>query len=255
LIKNWFIMNSKLEICTDSLASSLIAQEAGADRIELCANLPEGGTTHSYGAIIAVRENMNIELNVIIRPRGGDFLYSEHELEIMKKDILMCRDLGVDGIVLGLLKPDGTIDIERTSELIDLAYPMKATFHRAFDMCSDPFTGLEDVILTGAYRLLTSGQKNCAGDGLELIGNLVSQAGNRLIIMPGGGISDENIEHIAKSTGATEFHMTGRKTIDSGMQFRREEIRMGGNPSLSEYSAKVADSDLIKRVIHILNLI
>ncbi|MGE5406189.1 MAG: copper homeostasis protein CutC [Methanosarcina sp.] len=248
-------MDYKLEICTDSLISSLIAQEAGADRIELCTNLLEGGTTHSYGTIIAVREKMNIELNVIIRPRGGDFLYSEHELEIMKKDIRMCRDLCVDGIVLGILKPDGTIDTQRTSELIDLAYPLKVTFHRAFDMCSDPFKGLEDVISTGALRLLTSGQKNRAEEGQDLIGNLVSQAGNRLIIMPGGGISDDNIETIAKSTGATEFHMTGRKTIQSEMQFRREEIKMGGISSLSEYYQKVADQDLIKRVIHILNII
>lgn len=245
----------KLEICTDTVASSMSAQEAGADRIELCANLSEGGTTQSYGTIITAREKLDIELNVIIRPRGGDFLYSEQEIDIMKKDIMMCRDIGIDGIVLGILNPDGTINTEQTSSLVDMAYPMKVTFHRAFDMCTDPFCALEGIISTGASRLLTSGQKNRAEDGQELIEKLVSQAENRIIIMPGGGINDENIERIAIATGASEFHMTGRKTIESAMLFRREEIKMGGISGFSEFTSKVADPDLIKRVIHILDII
>jgi copper homeostasis protein len=245
----------KLEICTDTVASSVSAQEAGADRIELCDNLSEGGTTQSYGTIITAREKLDIELNVIIRPRGGDFLYTDEEIVIMKKDIMMCRDIGIDGIVIGILNPDGTINTEQTSSLVDMAYPMKVTFHRAFDMCSDPFRALEGIISTGASRLLTSGQKNKAEDGMELIEKLISQAGNRIIIMPGGGINNENIERVATTTGASEFHMTGRKKIESGMLFRRDDIKMGGIQGFSEYSSKVADPDLIKKVIHILNII
>jgi copper homeostasis protein len=248
-------MNYKLEICADTVESALAAQNAGADRIELCDNLPEGGTTPSYGTIITAREKLDITLNVIIRPRGGDFLYSEQEIEIMKKDILMCRNAGIDGIVTGLLNTDGSIDRERTSMLSDMAYPMQVTFHRAFDMCNDPYEGLEDVISTGVARLLTSGQMNKAEDGAELISGLVSRASGRLIIMPGSGITDSNIGKIAAITGASEFHLTGRKVIQSNMTFRKEGITMGGLPGFSEFSRKVADPELIERVIHILNIL
>jgi len=248
-------MNFKLEICVDNVESAIDAQKAGADRVELCNNLIEGGTTPGYGAILSARNNLNIGLNVIIRPRGGDFLYSDLEYDIMKRDIDICGECGVDGIVLGILKSDGTIDVERTAKLIELAHPMSTTFHRAFDMCSDPVQGLEDVIASGADRLLTSGQKDKAQDGAELISQLVGQAGGRIIIMPGSGINESNIAQIARETRAKEFHLTGRKVIDSDMIFKRLNISMGGATGIPEFSRKVTDPEKIKNIINILNLI
>ena len=176
-------MKFKLEICVDSLESAIVAQTAGADRVELCNNLIEGGTTPGYGTIISVRNNLTIGMNVIIRPRGSDFLYTDPEFDIMRRDIEACGEAGADGIVIGILRNDGNIDIERTSRLIEFARPMEVTFHRAFDMCLDPVKGLEDIILTGAERVLTSGQMNSAFEGADIIRNLVKQADNRIIIM------------------------------------------------------------------------
>lgn len=243
-----------LEICADSIESAMNAQSAGACRIELCDNLAEGGTTPSYGKIAVARKNLNIDLNVLIRPRAGDFMYREPEIEIMKSDILRCRELGVDGIVLGILNLNGDIDKEQTSRLVDLAYPMQVTFHRAFDLCSDPLRGLEDIIQTGATRLLTSGQMNSAEQGAALIRILVENSHGRISVMPGGGITDRNIGILAKMTGASEFHLTGRKAIESRMVFRREGLSLGA-PGTSEYTRKVADPEIIKRIIHILNII
>jgi copper homeostasis protein len=245
-------MNFKLEICVDTIESAIEAQKAGADRIELCNNLTEGGTTPGYGTIVTSRKNLNISLNVIIRPRGGDFLYSNLEYDIMKRDIDICGEWGVDGIVIGILKADGAIDIERTAKLIEIAHHMTVTFHRAFDMCSDPVQGLEDVISSGATRLLTSGYKDKAEEGVELIGELVSQARDRIIVMPGSGINESNIFRIATVTGAKEFHLTGRKVIDSNMIFRRQGISMGGVRTIPEFSRMVADPEKIKSIINIL---
>jgi copper homeostasis protein len=241
--------NFKVEVCVDNIESALIAQEAGADRIELCTGLPEGGTTPGMGTISYLRKNLSIGINVIIRPRGGDFLYSESEFEVMKRDIDACGACGANGVVLGLLRADGSIDIERTSVLIERARPMSVTFHRAFDLCSDPYKGLEDLISAGADRLLTSGQKNKVVDGLELIAQLVIQAADRIIIMPGSGINNSNIADIAAATKAHEFHLTGRKETDSKMLFRINDISMGGDPAISEYSRKITDPDLIKDII------
>jgi copper homeostasis protein len=245
-------MKFKLEICVDTLESAINAQEAGADRIELCAGLPEGGTTPSYGMIASVRNNLNIGVNVIIRPRVGDFLYNDLEYDIMRRDIDICGELEVDGIVLGLLHPGGAIDLERTTRLIELADPIPVTFHRAFDMCSDPVKGLEDIIAAGAKRVLTSGMKDKAQDGAEMIGKLVKQAGERIIVMPGSGINSSNISMIAKASGACEFHLTGRKDIESEMIFRRQGISMGGSTDIHEFSRKIADPELIKNIISIL---
>jgi len=243
-------MNFKIEICVDTVESAILAQDAGADRIELCSSLLEGGITPGTGTISSARKNLTIALNVIIRPRGGDFLYNNIDYEIMKKDIDICGECGADGIVTGILKPDGDIDIERTYELIEHARPMSVTFHRAFDMCNDPLKGLEDVIATGADRLLTSGQKNKAEDGMELLLQLSKLADGRIIIMPGSGINESNILSIARETNAQEFHLTGRKTIYSEMIFKMMNISMGGSPSLSEFSRKVVDHDMIKRIIN-----
>jgi len=245
----------KLEICVDSVESAINAQSAGADRVELCDNLSEGGTTPSFGTIASARDNLTIGLHVIIRPRGGDFLYTDREYDIMKRDIEKCQECGVNGVVIGILKIDGDIDTERSAKLIELARPMSVTFHRAFDMCSDPVNGLEDVISTGASRLLTSGQKNIVPEGAGLIGKLVKQAGNRIIIMPGSGLDESNIALMAKVTGASEFHLTGRKVVDSRMKFRREGIPMGGVPDIPEFSRKVADTERIKKIINILKMV
>ncbi len=243
----------KIEICVDSLQSALLAQDAGASRVELCDNLPEGGTTPGYGTIVSARNNLSIGLHVIIRPRGGDFLYTGHEYDIMKREIDICGEAGVDGIVLGILKSDGSIDVERTARLIEVAKPMSATFHRAFDMCQDPVQGLEDIIASGAERVLTSGQKNSAAEGSGLLRELVIQAGQRIIIMPGSGINEANIETIAKISGANEFHLSARKVVESEMIFRKEGITMTGMPGFNEYARKVADPEKIKNIIRILS--
>lgn len=248
-------MKYKLEICVDSIESAQNAQIAGADRVELCANLPEGGTTPSFGTIISVRNNLDIGVHVLIRPRGGDFLYTDPEYDIMRRDIDICGEAGVDGIVIGILTSDGNIDIERTAKLVEYAKPMSVTFHRAFDMCADPMRGIEDIIKTGSHRLLTSGQKNKATDGAGLIQKLISLASNRLIIMPGGGLDDRNIVSLIKATGASEYHLTGRKTIQSGMEFRKSEVVMSGLTGYDEYSRKVADIDMIKRIVDLFKAI
>ncbi len=246
-------MNFKLEICVDSIESAINSQTGGAHRVELCDNLAEGGTTPSYGTILTVRKNLGIRLHVIIRPRGGDFLYSPREYEIMQRDTEMCRELGADGIVTGILNKNGSVDIERMRGLVKAAGSMDVTFHRAFDMCSDPIKGLEDIILTGATRILTSGQKNTVPGGAELIRKLVDQADGRIIIMPGGGLDESNIKDMARITGANEFHLTGRKVVESDMKFHRNDIHMGGFPDIPEFSRKVADPERIRKIIKFLN--
>jgi copper homeostasis protein len=245
-------MKFKLEICVDNVQSALDAQEAGASRVELCDNLLEGGTTPGYGTIISARNNLDIGLNVLIRPRAGDFLYSDLEFDIMRRDLDRCGECGVDGIVIGILRADGTIDLERSSKLVELAHPMSVTFHRAFDMCQDPEQGLKDIIVTGAERLLTSGHKNSAEEGSLILRDLVIQAGQRIIIMPGSGINELNIAQIAKITGAREFHLSARKVIESQMKFRKKGITMSGSPSYNEFTRKVADPEKIKNIIRIL---
>jgi copper homeostasis protein len=245
-------MKFKLEICVDSVQSAVDAQEAGASRVELCDNLLEGGTTPGFGTIKSARENLDIDLNVLIRPRGSDFLYTGLEFDIIRRDLEICGECGADGIVIGILMAEGTIDAERTARLVELAHPMSVTFHRAFDMCSDPVNGLEEIITSGAARLLTSGQKNIAMEGLVLLKELVIKAGHRIIVMPGGGINEENIEAIARFTGAVEFHLSGRKTVESKMVFRKEGITMGNAPGYNEFARKVADPDKIKKIINIL---
>jgi copper homeostasis protein len=247
-------MEFKLEICVDSVESAINAQAAGADRVEFCDNLTEGGTTPGFGSIVSARSNLDIGLHVIIRPRGGDFLYSDLEFDIMRRDIEICGECGVDGIVTGILLAGGNIDVDRTAKLFEFAYPMSTTFHRAFDMCSDPVQGLEDVIAAGASRLLTSGLKNNAQDGIELIRQLVIQSDERIIIMPGGGIDETNIAQIATATKIMEVHLTGRKTIESEMIFRRQGINMGV-PGIPEFSRKIADTDRIKSIISKLKMI
>jgi copper homeostasis protein len=214
-----------LEIAVFNINSALLATAAGADRIELCENAAEGGTTPSYGTLKTVREKISIPVFPIIRPRGGDFLYSDTEFEVMKKEILLCKDLGYEGAVTGLLNEDGTIDAERTKTLVSLAYPMEITFHRAFDRAINPLQAMETVIACGCSRILTSGQVPNAADATTLIAELVSKAAHRIIIMPGSGIRSNNIREIATATGATELHSSARKLIPSRMQYRQASMQ------------------------------
>ncbi len=246
-------MDFKLEICVDSIHSALTSQESGASRIELCDNLVEGGTTPGYGTIMLVREKLGIGMNVIIRPRGGDFLYSPEEIEIMRRDIALCKKAGVDGVVIGILKNDGFVDVPVTKELVQIAAPMSVTFHRAFDMCSDPVKGLEDIISCGVSRILTSGQKNTVPQGIDLITRLVGIAGKRIIIMPGSGITEKNISEIALASGAKEFHLSVRKKLESRMIHRMAGITMGAADDYDEYLTKVADGEKIRKIVSILS--
>jgi copper homeostasis protein len=208
-----------IEIATTDYYTTKAAIDGGADRIELCAALSEGGITPSFGTIKQCREAFDIPLFPIIRPRGGDFLYSDSEFQIMKSDIGLCREAGCDGIVTGLLKNDGRMDIDRLIRLVELAYPMEVTVHRAFDRCIDPFEAMEQIIEAGCQRILTSGQQPTAPEGMDLIASLIREAGNRIVIMPGSGVRKENIRMLLEKTGATEFHTSLRSRRKSKMEF------------------------------------
>lgn len=213
-------MQAVLEVIAFTIESCLIAEQAGANRIELCDNQHEGGTTPSYGFIQLARQKTSIDLFPIIRPRGGDFLYSENEFEIMKADVAMCKHLGCDGVVIGLLQADGTVDETRTRILVDLAYPMDVTFHRAFDRTRDAGEALEAVIRCGCTRILTSGQQNTAMEGADLIRTLIAQANDRLIIMPGSGVRSTTLNELYQQTGATEYHSSARFVQQSKMNYK-----------------------------------
>jgi len=237
-----------LEICCANIASALNAQKAGADRIELCDNLWEGGTTPSYGKIRIVKAELQIPVFVLIRPRGGDFLYSKLEFEVMIQDILMAKELGSDGIVSGILKADGTVDCARTSALIEAAAPIPFTFHRAFDCCREQHEALEDIIFCGAKRILTSGGKNSVPEGIEVLSALNNQASDRIIIMPGGGINSQNIKMIREKTGCSEFHLSAKKISKSEMQFHKEGLFMNGSRDIKENEIYISDADAIAEI-------
>ena len=241
-----------LEICAGSLNSALAACKGGADRLELCDNLYEGGTTPSYGYLKLARERIPITLNVLIRPRGGDFCYNTVEFEMMKEDILFCKELGMDGVVIGLLLPDGKVDEKRTAELLELARPMSVTFHRAFDMTPDPVEALNTLKKVGVDRILTSGQKVTVIEGRELIRELIDRAGDDLIVLPGGGLNIENIEEFAKFARAKEYHSTCRSTVKSEMVYRNHEVTMGGLPQIPEFDIKETDPEKVGKFKEIL---
>jgi copper homeostasis protein len=235
----------KLEIIGFNIESCIAAQEAGADRIELCAGPGEGGTTPSFGFIKAAREKLQIDLYVMIRPRGGDFLYSNEEFEIMKTDAAICKQIGCDGIVTGILTTEGKVDKKRCKELVEFVYPLEVTFHRAFDRVKDPFEALEDIIELGFERILTSGLKPKAMDNTELLSQLIKQSDGRIIIMPGSGITSENIISIAESTGATEFHSSASISKESQMAFQNNAM----NESLSYVAV---DKEEVKKMVDLL---
>ncbi len=239
-----------IEVCCGSSQSAVYAQQGGANRVELCQNLAAGGVTPSAGDILCAREQLSIDLNVLIRPREGDFLYSDYELQIIKKDILFCKQSGVVGVVFGFLTKDGSINQKLTEEMIRLARPMSVTFHRAFDLCRNPLTALEQLIDLGVDRLLTSGQQPTAIEGAALIRQLVLQAGNYLSIMPGSGIREHNIENLIQLTGAREFHVSARKQAKSGMTYQPVGVDMSKHGSNFEHPE--IDAAAIKRIMQII---
>ncbi len=245
-------MSFLVEICVDSVESATVAEAAGAGRIELCSALSEGGVTPSAGLIESVRRNIGIKVHVLIRPRGGDFLYSDGDFSVMRRDIDMAGEYGADGIVTGILNRDGTVDIDRTALLTEYAAPMSVTFHRAFDLCRDPRQALTDIITSGVVRILTSGQARSAIEGAALIKTLVAESAGRISIMPGGGIDEYNISPLATITGAREYHLSGRRQIESRMTFRRKGIYMGDPRLQAEYITKSADAERIRAIIMIL---
>jgi copper homeostasis protein len=239
-----------IEIATADFITTQAAVTGGADRIELCAALTEGGTTPSFGMIRKCREAFPVQLFPIIRPRGGDFLYTEEEFEVMKADVQLSKEFGCDGVVIGLLDREGNIHVERTAALIELAYPLDVTFHRAFDRCKDPFAALEQLIEIGCQRILTSGQQPAAPQGIDLITQLVKLADSRIIIMPGSGIRKDNIKAIAEKTGATELHSSLRGKIKSGMQF----IHPAFATSEESYTNPYIEAEEVKALRKALNL-
>lgn len=240
----------EIEVCAYSLESCLAAQEAGADRVELCAAMYDGGTTPSPGTIRLARELLNIGLYVMIRPRGGDFLYTELEYRQMKTDLLFAKSCGADGVVIGLLDENGRVDIARTRELVELAAPMKVTFHRAFDMTVDYHRALEDVIRAGCYRILTSGQRNTAVEGMEVLRELVRENAGRIRIMAGSGVGSSNALSLA-ATGIDALHLSGKNSRDSRMKYRNPAVFMGGVPGIPEYEIVYSDREKIAGVVEL----
>lgn len=237
-----------IEVVVYNIESALKAQEGGADRIELCDNPIEGGTTPSFATIEAVRQNVSLDVYVMIRPRGGDFLYSNYEFHSMKRDISQSQKLSVDGIVFGILNPDGTIDKKRCKELIDKARPLKVTCHRAFDMTRDPFEALEDCIEVGFDRILTAGQQAKASHGAELIGQLIDKANGRIAIMPGSGVNEETVEGIIRESGAKEIHFSATTFRESGMTFKNQQIAGMGSEEGSEFIVRTVDPERVRRI-------
>jgi copper homeostasis protein len=237
-----------IEVVVYNIESALKAQEGGADRIELCDNPGEGGTTPSYGTIELVRQNVGIDVYVMIRPRGGDFHYTSYEFHSMKRDISQCQKLSVDGIVFGILSPDGTLDKKRCKELINQARPLKVTCHRAFDMSRDPFEALEDCIEVGFDRILTAGQRAFASDGAELIGELIRRANGRIAIMPGSGVNENTVESILSVSNATEIHFSATAFKDSQMIYKNDLIESMGSEGGSEFRLRVVDPSRVKRM-------
>ena len=235
-------MKFELEVIAFDLLSCQLAADNGADRIELCANPHEGGTTPSYGMMKAARKSTLIQVFPIIRPRGGDFLYTKEEFEIMKDDVKAAQDIGCEGVVIGILSNDGNIDVEKCQELVTLAGQMEVTFHRAFDRVKEPIKSLEQIIAIGCKRILSSGLHPTAIEGSSILRALVSQADGRIKIMPGSGVRSNNIVQLAKDTGAICFHSSARKTLDSQMQYFNTNMK----ENLVQVSLDAGEVSLLK---------
>lgn len=235
------------EVCVDSVESAEAAQFGGASRIELCSALGEGGLTPSLGLMEVVRARVTVPIAAMIRPRAGDFCYSAAEFEVMRRDLIALKERGANMMVFGLLEPDGSIDQARTRELIALARPLPVTFHRAFDMTRDPRAALETLIELGCERVLTSGQEKSVLEGLDLLVDLVRQAGGRIGVVPGGGITERNLPRILRECRVREFHVSASATRDSAMIFRNTRIPMGRTLAASEFALSTADETRVRR--------
>ncbi|WP_448698795.1 copper homeostasis protein CutC [Mucilaginibacter sp. AW1-3] len=242
-----------IEVCANSVTSAIAAQNGGAIRIELCDNLQEGGTTPSHGQFALTKKSLSIPVYPLIRPRSGDFCYSDAEFEVIKADIAHFITNGCDGIVIGILKKDGTVDKERCADLVNMAKTagISVTFHRAFDMCRDHFAALEDIIAIGCDRILTSGGKSSAMEGASVISHLITVAQNRINIMPGSGINEHNIADLIHFTGATEFHSTAKTRIDSPMEYRNDHILLNGFGE--QFTLEFTDSERVKTLLALAN--
>ena len=244
-----------LEVCVDSVESAEAAIKGGADRLELCGNLVIGGTTPEQSLFEKVRELADIRINVLIRPRYGDFLYTQNEFEIISRSVELYRRLGADGVVTGCLLPDGSLDAERMRKLREQAGSMDMTLHRAFDMCRDPYTTLEQAKALGIQTVLTSGQENSCLDGRELIAGLVRESGGKVDIMAGGGVNEDVIREMVSAAGITSFHMSGKKVLESLMTYRNPKVAMGpsaGVTGVGEYQILRTAEEKIRAVKKIL---
>ena len=242
------VMRPIIEICLEDVQSVLAAQNGNADRVELCSDLFEGGLTPSLGTVLAARKLAGIPINCMIRPRGGDFCYSDLEFQAMKEDVLAFKKADVNGIVFGILTPQGDVDVERCRQIIEIARPLSVTFHRAFDMTRDPYKALEDLIGLGVDRVLTSGQEATVTEGMDLLADLVKIAGDRIIVMPGCGITERNFKKIHERIGAREYHVHLPMEEASKMEYHPGHIYMGGLLRQSEFTIAHTDERRVKTV-------
>ena len=236
-----------IEVLVDSVASARAARSGGADRLEVCQNLFEGGTTPSAGLLKAMRHAVDTPMNVMIRPRGGDFCYSDDEFDVMQHDVQLAKDLGANGIVLGLLRPDGSVDEERTARLIALSRPLPVTFHRAIDMTRDLGEALESLVRLGVDRVLTSGGEATVWEGVDAIAALMERAAGRIVVMPGGGIREHNVQKVLARTGAREIHVSGSRTVESRMEHRNTRVFMGKELRAPEFLVSEVDPGRVAR--------
>lgn len=239
----------EIEVCCDGWEEAQAAAKAQVDRIELCCGIGEGGLTPSRGLIELVHEKLEVDCHVLIRPRSGDFLYSSEEIEIMKRELAFCKEIGMEGVVIGFLQADGQVDISLTKEFVDLARPMKVCFHRAFDMCIDPLKSLEELKQIGVDYILSSGQAATAAQGVDLLTELVSQQGDHLKIMPGSGVRTHNLQELIAKTGAQAFHMSARIQKDSSMTYRKDSVSMGSQSLEAEYQVASHDVAALKTAV------
>ena len=244
--------NYILECCVDSVESAINAANGGASRLELCSNLIIGGTTPDVALVKEIRKHTDIRIHALIRPRFGDFCYSEYEMEIMKSQIRALKETGVEGVVIGVLDEDGNLDKKKMQELLQEADGMSVTLHRAFDMCRDPFKALDEAIALGIHTILTSGQKQSAWEGRDLLKALIEKADSRIDIMAGAGIGASVIEKLIPATGGSSYHMSGKITLDSPMKYRKEDVSMG-LPSLSEYEIWQTSKKHVRDAVEVLS--
>ena len=238
-----------IEICLESVESVIAAEKGGADRVELCSDLFEGGLTPTIGTVKTALKKSNIKINAMIRPRGGDFCYSDEEFEVMKEDIKAFKETGINGIVFGILTPEGDVDVKRSKEIIELARPLAVTFHRAFDMTRDPYKSLEELIELGVDRVLTSGQEATVPEGADLLEELVQIAGDRIIVMPGCGITERNFPKLRDKIKAKEYHIYLPYETTSKMKFHPGHIYVGGLLRRSEFTITHTSSSRVSDVM------